>query len=277
MRVGLFGFPVAHSASPRMHNAAFAALGLAGWQYELWETAPDQLVRRIAALRADPSIAGANVTVPHKIEVMAALDGVTERARAIGAVNTLYREGDRLLGDNTDSAGFIADLAAHGVTVDAHTQALVLGAGGAARAVVHGLLTQGARVAIVNRAAGRAVTLAADFKTLGDVRAVDDLSDAGDTPATLIVNATSAGMSPNEDGTPWPPGLPFPGGATVYDLVYKPATTRLMREAAAAGARIIGGIGMLAEQGAHAFARWTGKTAAEASVIMRRTLGATPQ
>jgi len=277
MRVGLFGFPVAHSASPRMHNAAFAALGLAGWQYELWETAPDQLVRRIAALRADPSIAGANVTVPHKIEVMAALDGVTERARAIGAVNTLYREGDRLLGDNTDSAGFIADLAAHGVTVDAHTRALVLGAGGAARAVVHGLLSQGARVRIFNRAAGRAVTLAADFKTLGDVRAVDDLSAAGDTPVTLIVNATSAGMSPNEDGTPWPPGLRFPGGATVYDLVYKPATTRLMREAAAAGARIIGGIGMLAEQGAQAFARWTGKPAAEASVIMRRTLGATPQ
>lgn len=272
MRVGVIGFPVAHSASPRMHNAAFDALGLSGWRYELWETPPDAVAARLAALRADPEVAGANVTVPHKQAVLPWLDGVTDRARAIGAVNTLFREGGQWLGDNTDCAGFMADLAAHGAAPRPGATVLVLGAGGSARAVCYGLLEAGAVVRIINRDRARAVALAAALAGPGRDISVSD-QFAGDA-VSLIVNCTSAGMTPNDASTPWPDHAPMPPGATLYDLVYKPAVTRLMRDAASAGARVIGGIGMLAEQGAEAFARWTGRDAREASVIMRRALGA---
>lgn len=274
MRVGLIGYPVAHSASPRMHNAAFEALGLTGWRYELWATPPDGLAERLAALRADPEVAGANVTVPHKQAVLPFLDGATAQARAIGAVNTIFREGGRWWGDNTDCAGFMADLAAHKVLPGPGSRVLVLGAGGSARAVCYGLLMAGAAVRIVNRDQARAVGLAASLAGPGrDITALEQFSvDA----VSLIVNCTSAGMSPNDATTPWPEGVAFPAGVALYDLVYKPAMTRLMRDAASEGAQVIGGIGMLAEQGAEAFARWTGRDAREASVIMRRALGAQP-
>lgn len=274
MRVGLFGYPVAHSASPRMHNAAFAALGLADWRYELWETAPGDLGGRVAALRTDPGIAGANVTIPHKQAVVAHLDGVSEHAVSIGAVNTLVRDGGRLLGENTDWIGFLDDLRRHGLGNLAGARALVLGAGGSARAICYALVRAGADTRVVNRDPARAVALAA---SLPGVRALPALDQAQALGTDLIVNCTSAGMEPRETTTPWPSDLPFPHQATVYDLVYKPATTRLMRDAASAGLRVIGGIGMLAEQGAEAFALWTGQDAREASVIMRRTLGVSPE
>lgn len=273
MRVGLFGYPVAHSASPRMHNAAFAALGLADWRYELWETAPEDLGARVAALRLDPGIAGANVTIPHKQAVVAHLDGVSEQALAIGAVNTLFRQGGRLLGDNTDWLGFLADLRRHGLDSLAGARALVLGAGGSARAICYGLAQAGAEVRVVNRNPARAETLAGN---LSGVRPLQGLDQADALATDLIVNCTSAGMEPREATTPWPEGIVFPAAATLYDLVYKPAMTRLMRDAAGAGLRVIGGIGMLAEQGAEAFALWTGRSAREASVIMRQTLGVSP-
>lgn len=273
MRVGLFGYPVAHSASPRMHNAAFAALGLADWRYELWETAPEDLGGRIAALQANPDIAGANVTIPHKQAVVAHLDGVSEHALAIGAVNTLFRAGGRLLGDNTDWIGFLDDLRRHGLGSLAGARALILGAGGSARAICYALVRAGAEARVVNRDPARAEALAA---SLPGVRALPMLDQAQALATDLIINCTSAGMEPHETTTPWPEHLAWPGGATVYDLVYKPATTRLMRDAAGAGLRILGGIGMLAEQGAEAFSLWTGRDAREASVIMRRTLGVSP-
>lgn len=273
MRVGLFGYPVAHSASPRMHNAAFAALGLADWRYELWETAPEDLGGRITALQADPDIAGANVTIPHKQAVAAHLDGVSEHALAIGAVNTLFRAGGRLLGDNTDWIGFLDDLRRHGLGSLAGARALILGAGGSARAICYALVRAGAEARVVNRDPARAEALAA---SLPGVRALLMLDQAQALATDLIINCTSAGMEPHETTTPWPADLLFPRQATVYDLVYKPATTRLMREAAGAGLRILGGIGMLAEQGAEAFSLWTGRDAREASVIMRRTLGVSP-
>ncbi len=253
-----------------MHNAAFAALGLAAWRYELWETAPEDLGGRIAALRTDPGIAGANVTIPHKQAVVAHLDGVSEHALAIGAVNTLVREGGRLLGENTDWIGFLDDLRRYGLGSLAGARVLVLGAGGSARAICYALVRAGAETRVVNRDPARARALAA---SLPRVRALPILDQAQALATDLIVNCTSAGMEPHETTTPWPEHLALPSGATVYDLVYKPATTRLMREAARAGLRVIGGIGMLAEQGAESFALWTGRDAREASVIMRQTLG----
>jgi shikimate dehydrogenase len=256
-----------------MHNAAFTALGLADWRYELWETPPEDLGGRVAALRLDPGIAGANVTIPHKQAVVAHLDRVSEHARAIGAVNTLVRDGEKLLGDNTDWIGFLDDLRRHGLDRLAGTRALVLGAGGSARAICYALVRAGAETRIVNRDPTRAEALSA---SLPGVRALRTLDQAEALATDLIVNCTSAGMEPFQTTTPWPETISFPRDATVYDLVYKPAITRLMREAACAGLRVIGGIGMLAEQGAEAFSLWTGRDAREASVIMRQTLGVSP-
>jgi shikimate dehydrogenase len=271
MIVGLIGHPVAHSQSPRMHRAAFAAAGLSGWDYELWDTPAEALAARLDAVKQRADIAGGNVTVPHKQAVLPFLDEVTADARAIGAVNTLFKRASRLWGDNTDWVGFLADLDFHGVLVGAGTWALVLGAGGAARAVIYALRMRGARVWVYNRAPERARALVASF---GDAQceAVESLAAPACQMATLVVNCTSAGMWPDVDGTPWPETLPFPSQAVLYDLVYRPAVTTLMRQARAAGARAIGGAGMLAEQGAAAFERWTGVPAARVSAIMRNVL-----
>ncbi|MEO6060659.1 MAG: shikimate dehydrogenase [Thermoflexales bacterium] len=278
MRVGLFGYPVAHSASPKMHNAAFAALGFSDWTYELWETAPADLAARIQALRDNNGIAGANVTIPHKQAVVGCLDALTAHARAIGAVNTIIRDGCDLIGDNTDAIGFIDDLRIHGVSSLKGMRALVLGAGGSARAICYGLLEAGANARVFNRDFGRASNLCGTLKG-PDGRspvAVEHIDAQAAATADLIVNCTSAGMDPNPATTPWPVAVPFPASAILYDLVYKPAVTTLMRDAGTRGARVIGGLGMLAEQGAEAFARWTGRGAREASVIMRQTLGVSP-
>ncbi len=276
MRVGLFGYPAGHSASPKMHNAAFAALGLSDWTYELWETAPADLAARIQALRDNNGIAGANVTIPHKQAVIASLDALTAHARAIGAVNTIVRDDCRLVGDNTDAIGFIDDLRLHGFSGLKGMRALVLGAGGSARAICYGLLDAGADVRVFNRDQPRAITLAGTLRGpdgRGPV-AIDRLDTTAAASSDLVVNCTSAGMDPNTATTPWPENVRFPVSAILYDLVYRPAVTTLMRDAGIRGARVIGGIGMLAEQGAEAFARWTGRSARDASVIMRQTLGA---
>jgi shikimate dehydrogenase len=287
MLVGLIGHPVAHSKSPLMQNAAFAHAGLHDWHYELWDTPLADVPARMAMIRERSNIAGCNVTIPHKQNVMPHLDSISEHARAIGAVNTVYkpppptshrdvpppphtREG-RLVGDNTDWIGWLHDVQWHGVEMSQIKRALVLGAGGSARAIVYALAQCGAAVTIMNRDAERAVKLAADFGAasagLNEIAAV-----ARDAQPQLIVNCTSAGMWPNDDTTPWPDDAPFPAGAVLYDLVYKPRVTRLMMQAERAGARAIGGIGMLAEQGAAAFEKWTGVPPAQVSAIMRDAL-----
>ncbi len=295
-RIGLIGFPVAHSASPRMQGAAFAAAGL-DWQYELWHTPLEELAERVWRIRDDASIGGANVTVPHKVNVMPFLDEISRHAEAIGAVNTIVKAvGDtpagapRLIGDNTDWIGFLNDLRWHGVDTGAgvaadHRAALVLGAGGSARGIVYALAHNGWSIHVVNRDAARARRLVDDMRAaFPDSRLsalaldADGLSRAAQG-ARLIVNCTSAGMEPNEDTTPWIDGAPFPREAVLYDLVYKPRVTRLMRQAEAAGLRAIGGIGMLAEQGAAAFALWTAGltlplSISEVADVMRRVLSA---
>jgi shikimate dehydrogenase len=176
-----------------------------------------------------------------------------------------------LIGDNTDWIGWLNDVQWHGVNMRDVKRALVLGAGGSARAIVYALVQCGAEVIIVNRDAERAMKLASDFGAAG--AGMNEIAAyARDTQPQLIVNCTSAGMWPNDDTTPWPDDAPFPANAVLYDLVYKPRVTKLMQQAERAGARAIGGIGMLAEQGAVAFEKWTSVPAQRVSVIMRDAL-----
>jgi shikimate dehydrogenase len=262
-----------------MHNAAFASIGLSDWRYELWETPLDLLPERLREIRDTPEIAGANVTIPHKRNVIPYLNAVNEHARAIGAVNTIFKRERYLLGDNTDWVGFLADLAFHQIEITPATRGLVLGAGGSARAIVYALVSKGAHVDVCNRTPARVTEMIAALANSPYVHEVHDIVRAVDalTPkviddATLIVNCTSAGMWPNDDASPWSNDLPFSKGAVLYDLVYKPRVTKLMRQAEAAGLRVIGGIGMLAEQGAAAFEKWTGIPAQRVSPVMRAAL-----
>lgn len=295
MRVGLIGYPVAHSASPRMQGAAFAAVGL-DWQYELWNTPLDELHARVQLIRTCDDIGGANVTIPHKQNVFPLMDEITPHARAIGAVNTIIKKTQtsegaqnlrglpdpggliRLLGDNTDWLGFLADLRYHGVQPESVQHALVLGAGGSARAIVYALASCGVHVCVLNRDPIRAQQLVEALQaSCGDLLRADALTPAAlraQGEARLIVNCTSAGMSPNADTSPWLAGVAFPAGATLYDLVYKPSQTHLMGQAQAANLKVIGGIGMLAEQGAAAFERWTAIPAARVTDVMRAALDA---
>ncbi len=261
-RVCLIGWPVEHSLSPAMHNAAFEALGL-GWRYELLPVPPGQLDATLEGLRAD-NFRGGNVTVPHKSAVMAFLDEIDDAARVIGAVNTITVQGGRWRGYNTDAAGFVRALREAGMGV-AGRRALLLGAGGAARAVAYALAGAGCAVAIHNRTASRAAELVRDLQDLGlrapvswvpDEAALHELDLAR---FGLLVNATAAGMWPNSESTPWPDALAMRSHWTVFDLVYNPLETRFLRQARQAGAKTIDGLGMLVWQGALAFELWAGQ------------------
>lgn len=254
-RVGLIGFPVEHSLSPIMHNAAFKALNMHDWQYDAMSIPPDILRLGLREPR-DHGYIGINVTVPHKEAIMEYVRP-DETARAIGAVNTVDFRSN--VGANTDADGFINDLRAHNVPI-AGQRVLVLGAGGAARAAVYGLTRAGAQVAIVNRTISRANALVDHLRASA---AIDGISIMTFNEATawgmsLIVNCTSVGLHPNAHQSPWNDAVPFPDGLTVYDMVYRPANTALMRQCVSHQGRAIGGLGMLARQGAIAFELWTG-------------------
>jgi shikimate dehydrogenase len=263
-RVALIGWPVEHSVSPAMHNAAFAALGL-DWHYELMPTPPAQVAAALAALKAG-NYRGANVTVPHKEAVLPYLDDVTVSAREIGAVNTIVQRDGRWIGLNTDDQGFIMALRAAGVR-PAGIWAAVLGAGGGARAVVSGLIAEGAeRIHLLNRSVARAEALAYDLDCRDGgpprlrVLPLDDATVVESAHAAdLLVNATPIGMWPAVDASPWPEGVPLPADLAVFDLVYNPQETRLLRQARESGARPIGGLEMLVQQGVLAFLTWTGQ------------------
>lgn len=247
-RVGLIGWPVAHSVSPAMHNAAFGALGL-DWQYDLLPAPPERFAAAVAAWVA-AGYRGFNVTIPHKGAALRLpqVRAISPAAEAIGAANTLTVEPDgSLAADNTDWRGFADDLAAGGIAVEG-ARCLVLGTGGSARAVIYALRAGGAAAitAISREPGGR--DGAAGY---GDLARLAPSAD-------LVVNCTPAGMSPDVAASPWPEDVPFPGGAALVDLIYNPPVTRLMADAQAAGARTVGGLGMLVRQGALAFERWTG-------------------
>ncbi|MCU0510945.1 MAG: shikimate dehydrogenase [Anaerolineae bacterium] len=263
-RVGVIGYPIAHSLSPVMHNAAFKHLGMDDWQYDAMEIPPDILRLGIREPRQHGYI-GLNVTLPFKQAVMQHCRP-DDIARAVGAVNTLDFRDDT--GTNTDVAGLIEDLQAYGVPLAGAT-VLVLGAGGVARAAVYGLWQQGAQVIVVNRTRDKAQSMLAQLTISAGVQGVRllTLDEAAEAGASLIVNCTSVGMTPHVTETPWIHGVPFPAGVTVYDMVYRPAQTRLMQQAEAAGGRAIGGLGMLARQGAAAFTLWTGRAAPVAVML----------
>jgi shikimate dehydrogenase len=215
----------------------------------------------------DGEILGLNVTIPHKQTIMALLDELTPSAQAIGAVNTIYMQGGKLVGHNTDAPGFQTDLTRLLANSISEKKALVIGAGGAARAVVYALLKNGWKVTLAIRRSGvrTASALIASFEQHIRNCSMDYvLLEAGDigrlgSGIRLIVNATPIGMFPKVDSSPWPDHLPFPARAAVYDLVYHPRQTRLVREAQSAGLQASTGLGMLVEQAALSFACWTGQ------------------
>lgn len=248
LRAFLFADPAAHSRSPAMHAAAFRAAGLAG-SYEARRVPSAELKDAVASLRAD-GVLGANVSLPHKEAVVALLDDLSPAAKAIGAVNTVVRTEEALLGDNTDAPGLMAALA--DADAPSSGQAVVLGAGGAARAAVYALGAAGFEVSVCNRSVEKAARLAAEFGVSHG--AFDDMAWQG---VALIVNATSAGLkAPDESPLHAFPDLP--ASAFVYDMVYAPEDTRLVRDARAAGVRAESGLTMLAHQARLSFLAWTG-------------------
>lgn len=250
-RLAVLGHPVEHSRSPAMQNAALAELGLGGeWGYEALDVTPERLAPLVEGMPAEGFV-GANVTVPHKAAALALADTLSETAREIGAANTLsFGEGE-VRADNTDAGGLLAALPAS----PAGRRALVLGAGGAARAVVWALLGEGAEVAVWNRTELRSRHLCAD---LGG----EPVFDPDPAAFELIVNSTAVGLGGEdpfaelplrEDG--------FAAGQAVVDMVYADGPTRLLAAAAAAGAQTVDGIEVLVRQGALSLEIWTGREA----------------
>lgn len=248
-RLAVLGHPVAHSRSPAMQNAALAELGLAGeWSYEAIDLAPDEFEPRVRAM-AREGFAGANVTVPHKGAALSLGDTLSETAREIGAANTLSFEAGEVHADNTDAQGLLDALPGP----SAGKRALVLGAGGAARAVVWALAREGAGVDVWNRT---------------ELRARHLCEELGGTPVEvpaaggyeLIVNTTAAGLLGEDPFAELPlePGE-FGAGQIVVDLVYGDRPSRLLAAAEAAGAAVVDGIEVLVRQGALSLAIWTGR------------------
>jgi shikimate dehydrogenase len=267
LHLGLVGWPLEHSLSPRLHNAALAALNLPG-EYRLYPTPPfpegqAHLADLLDQVRKGV-LHGLNVTIPHKQNVLSLLDDLTPTAAAIGAANLIFRKAGRLTGDNADAAGFLADLQSNGLAAPASGSrtALVLGAGGSTRAVVYALVNAGWQVWIAARRIEQASALAVSLQISGPALHVLRLeAEALSAAYDLIVNTTPLGMSPDVETCPWPAELPFPPGAGVYDLVYNPFETVLVHQARAAGLRAANGLGMLVNQAAVAFETWTGQPA----------------
>lgn len=265
-RACIIGHPVAHSRSPLLHGHWLTTLRIDG-VYERRDVAPEALGDFVRNLRAHGYV-GCNVTIPHKEEVLALADEVTPRARAIGAANTLWYEGDTLWADNTDVTGWLADLdeQAPGWNSPADS-ALVLGAGGAARAILYGLRERGFReILIVNRSSERAARLA-DWLGDGARVAPWEARHAALAEVSLLVNTTSLGMAHQP-----PLELDLENlrpDAVVSDIVYIPLETALLRDAAARGARIVNGLGMLLHQAAPGFAHWFGRKPAVTPALRR--------
>ena len=269
--LGVLGWPVEHSRSPQIHTAALEATGIDAVYLPL-AVPPAELASAVSGLRALGAL-GANVTLPHKERVMEHLDAIEPAALAIGAVNTIVREGDRLIGANTDGDGLARSLSEGGVSLEG-ARALVIGAGGAARASVRGLLDAGVRsITIAARRIEQASEIVAARDglaaiALDDARALEDAARSCD----LLVQATSATLG-DRDPT-FAASLPLaalPEHATVIDLVYSPRETAVLRAAAARGLRTVDGLGMLVWQAALAFERWHG-VAAPIEVMRRAAL-----
>ena len=258
-RVGIIGYPLGHSISPAFQQAALDELEIDA-RYVTWPTTPEELEARVDSLRAS-DVLGANVTVPHKQAVMPMLDEILPVAESIGAVNTIINRDGVLIGANTDASGFTRSLEQEAKFSAARKRALIVGAGGAARAVAFGLAWEGvSELVIVNRTAERAAELARDVSetTATDTRGGGYEDVLTDESFDLIVNSTSVGMAggPDPEGMPPIAGL-IKRGVLVCDLVYNPRETPLLALARERGAWVLGGLGMLVYQGASSFEFWT--------------------
>jgi shikimate dehydrogenase len=273
--LGLSGYPLGHSYSPAMHNAALAASGIEG-DYRLYPIPPSvrgntKLKELIQSIR-NGNLCGLNITIPYKQSVQNMVDQLTPLAAHIGAVNVLYMEGSELIGGNTDCPAFLFDLENffHFEEQSDH-HALVLGAGGSARAVVYALHQKGWNVQVAARNEKKAMDM---ITSLGITNAQTLNLEKGELSPLrdihLIVNTTPVGMSPDSDRSPWPDGLLFPENAAIYDLIYNPAETGLMKSARKAGLEAVNGLGMLVEQAALSFEIWTGMKAPRA--VMRQSV-----
>jgi shikimate dehydrogenase len=262
------GWPIAHSLSPAMHNAAFDALGM-NWRYVAFPVHPLRVDAAVEGLKA-LGFRGCNVTVPHKEAVIPYLDEMPSRVAQFGAVNTLIIRQDRegqctVNGENTDVQGFVHALR-QGDFEPQDRRVLIVGAGGGARGVVYGLCEAGtAEVTILNRTFQRAAALVADLSRHAQGT---KLASGALTPETLeryaadvdlMINTTTVGMWPHADASIWPDNRPVPAHLAVCDLVYRPLETKLLRQARAAGALTIDGLGMLVAQGVLSFEMWTGQ------------------
>jgi shikimate dehydrogenase len=259
----VIGDPVRHSLSPCLMNAAFAETGL-DWTCVAMEVPEGQASGALDGMRA-MGIGGLSVTMPHKAAVASGVDDLTAGARALGAVNCIVPDGDRLVGHNTDGAGFLDGLR-HDSGLDVTgLRCVVLGAGGAARAVVHALgLAGAADVAVANRTAGRALRVAELAGAAG--HALEPSSVGGAVAgADLVVNATSLGMAGSEAGHPVDPDLAA-AGAVVVDLIYHPAQSAWLAALRGRGVEAHNGLSMLVHQAAHAFTLWTGVEAPVAAM-----------
>jgi shikimate dehydrogenase len=247
--LGVCGWPVAHSRSPQMHNAALAAVGLHDWRYLRLPLPPELFAETVRALPA-AGFRGVNVTIPHKHAALALADRASDAARAIGAANTLTFEDGAIEADNTDAPGLLAALPRD----PAGSRALVLGAGGAGRAAAWALARAGAEVTVWNRTPERARVLAADL----GVRAVTSPG-----AADIVINCTSIGLKDGDDAFK---ALPLEAdslsaGSLVVDMVYRAGGTQLLEAARTRGASVVDGLEILASQGAASFERWTGQEA----------------
>ncbi len=273
--LGLLGYPLGHSFSPAMHNAAMSASGIEG-DYSLYPIPPSadgnsKLEELFQSIR-NGNLCGVNITIPYKQSVQNLVDRLTPLAAHIGAVNVLFMDGGELIGGNTDCPAFLTDLknSFHFEESSDH-HALVLGAGGSARAVVYALHQEGWNVQIAARNEKQAKDLITSLG-ISNVQVLNlekgELSPLRDIH--LIVNTTPVGMFPDSEFSPWPDGLQFPENSAVYDLIYNPSETRLMKCARKAGLDAVNGLGMLVEQAALSFEIWTGMKAPR--VVMRQSV-----
>jgi shikimate dehydrogenase len=266
--VAVLGHPVGHSRSPAMHNRAFAELGM-DWKYEAIDVEPERFADTVGEL-AGRGFAGVNVTIPHKLRALELATRASDTARAVGAANTLRLGPEERFADNTDVAGFLAALRGQAPEAPAGLRALVLGAGGAARAVVYALLAEGAAVVEVwNRHPERAAELVVDLEPHASSTALRASATPEPQAADLIVNATSVGMRhPHESAGTLASFKDLPLVADVLgnwqvmvDLVYRDDETALAQAARARGVRFVDGLEVLVQQGAASFELWTGRPA----------------
>ena len=286
IHLGLIGYPLGHSLSPKIHTAALEACDLQG-DYSLFPIHPDdkQGLKDLLARVRSGEVTGLNVTIPHKQNVIELMDELTPTAKAIGAVNTIYLREDKLIGDNTDASGFLSDLKKFvnkKTGRQVNTNALILGAGGSARAVVYALLINNWNVTLAARRIEQAQSLTQSFSNYQhlhraqvQVLPITNFTDL--QPSTLrqaqgnvfdlIVNTTPLGMTPNIEVSPLPENIILSPHTVIYDLIYNPHETKLVKDARAQGLSATTGLGMLIEQAALAFELWTGHTASREAMF----------